>query len=126
MLPIEPLRRAQIERWMDWQASDFNNSWRYAFQALVRRHPDYREQAAITRSLEQFASMIAIVDGQLRETGSYITGPEFTVADIAIGLAVHRWFALQEAPPPLDDVRKYYERLCNRPGFRRYGSGGGP
>ncbi len=34
-----PAPAAQVEMWMDWQASDFNNSWRVAFQGLVRKKP---------------------------------------------------------------------------------------
>ena len=36
LLPAAPAARARIEQWMDWQATEFNSSWRYAFQALVR------------------------------------------------------------------------------------------
>jgi len=36
LAPTEPAARAHVEQWMDWQASDFNNSWRVPFQALVR------------------------------------------------------------------------------------------
>jgi hypothetical protein len=31
--------RARVEQWMDWQATELNNSWRYAFMALVRHSP---------------------------------------------------------------------------------------
>ena len=38
LLPEDLQLRAQVEQWMDWQATELNNSWRYAFLALVRRH----------------------------------------------------------------------------------------
>src|SRR5258708_6617276 len=37
LLPEEPQKRALIEQWMDWQAGDFNNAWRDAFNGLVRK-----------------------------------------------------------------------------------------
>lgn len=126
LIPADPARRARIESWMDWQASDFNNSWRVAFQGLVRRNPDFQDPVAIARSAASFATMAAIVDAQLARTGAYIAGAGFTVADIAIGLSIHRWFATPIERPRLDHLDRYYDRLCSRPGFRRYGRDGGP
>ena len=36
---------------------------------------------------------MGILEQRLRETGAYVTGEAFTLADIAIGLSVNRWFA---------------------------------
>ena len=125
LLPTDPLVRANVERWMDWQASDFNNSWRVAFQGLVRKHPDHQDAAAIARSTAAFSRMVEIVDGALAPNG-YIAGPRFTLADIPIGLSIHRWRALPASKPVLANVDAYYERLCDRPGFRTHGRDGGP
>lgn len=126
LLPGDPAARARVESWMDWQASDFNNSWRGAFMGLVRRNPAFRDPAAIDRSSAAFNAMVAIVDGRLAETGAYIAGSAFTVADIAIGLSIHRWYSTPIDRPRLDHVERYYGQLCERPGFRRHGRGGGP
>lgn len=37
LLPGDPAARARVEMWMDWQVSDFNNSWRVAFQGWCKR-----------------------------------------------------------------------------------------
>jgi glutathione S-transferase len=29
------MARAHVEQWMDWQATELNNAWRYAFMGLV-------------------------------------------------------------------------------------------
>ncbi len=31
LLPTEPAARARVEQWMDWQATELNPSWGYAF-----------------------------------------------------------------------------------------------
>lgn len=111
---------------MDWQGSDFNNAWRVAFQGLVRKHPDYQDAAAIDRSVSSFNDMVAVVDGALASSGGHICGPDFTVADIAIGLSIQRWRSLPIERPALAHVARYYERLCERQGFRRFGRDGGP
>ncbi|MBB5882467.1 glutathione S-transferase [Xanthomonas arboricola] len=36
LLPTVPAARALVEQWMDWQATELNNAWRYAFMASVR------------------------------------------------------------------------------------------
>jgi glutathione S-transferase len=125
LLPSDPLQRARIEMWMDWQASDFNNSWRVAFQGMIRKHPDHQDPEAIQRSLATGSRMIAMMDAHLGRSGHYICGEEFTLADIPIGLSIHRWRSLQEQSH-LSNIDRYYQRLCERPGFRQYGRDGGP
>jgi glutathione S-transferase len=126
LLPPEPSARALIEMWMDWQASDCNNRWRVAFQALVRKNPAIQDREAIERSMNDFSHMVGTIDAQLTKTGGYICGPQFTVADIAIGLSIHRWRAMPWDLPAFAAVESYYARLSERPGFRRYGCNGGP
>lgn len=126
LLPTHPRDRARIEMWMDWQASDFNNSWRVAFQGLVRNNPDYQDATAIERSNDTFARMVAVIDAQLNKAGGYICGPAFSLADIPIGLSIHRWRSIPTDKPRLDNIDRYYDRLCERPGFRQYGRDGGP
>ena len=31
LLPTNVAKRARVEQWMDWQATELNSSWRYAF-----------------------------------------------------------------------------------------------
>ena len=125
LLPGDPLRRAQIEKWMDWQASDLNNGWRIAFQGLIRKNPDHQDPEAIQRSLATCARMLAVIDAHLAGSGGYMCGDGFTLADIPIGLSVHRLRSLQPHPS-LSNINRYYERMCERPGFRQYGRDGGP
>jgi glutathione S-transferase len=126
LLPAEPAQRAQVEQWMDWQASDFNNSWRVAFQALVRRNPEFQDELAIEKSAQQLSAAIGVLDGVLARTRAYIAGENFTAADIVIGLSVHRWKSIPYAWAEFSSVARYYERLLEREGFRRFGRDAGP
>lgn len=107
-------------------ASDFNNSWRVAFQGLVRKNPDHQDASAIKRAMATFSCMVAVVDAQLAKSGGYVCGPQFSIADIAIGLSIHRWRSIPAEKPRLANIDRYYERLCERSGFRQYGRDGGP
>jgi glutathione S-transferase len=126
LVPTDPVARAEVERWMDWQASDFNNSWRVAFQALVRRNLAFHDPVSIAASVELFNTYVGLVDAQLARTGAYIAGKQFTVADIAIGLSLHRWRSIPMTRPQYLHVEQYYDRLLERKGFARHGRDGGP
>ena len=127
LYPADAARRAHIEQWMDWQASDFNNSWRVCLQGLVRKNPAFQNETAIRESIDQFNQMVGIVDGALERTGACIAGPDFTIADIVIGLSLRRWRSIpMTRRPHYRNVERYYERLCERTGFVRYGRDGGP
>ena len=112
--------------WMDWQATEFNNSWRYAFQALARKNPAFADPAEIETSLREWSKNVEILERQLRSR-AYIADSHFTVSDIPIGLALNRWF---ETPipdrPHFAAVNDYFDRLSARPAFVRHGRNGVP
>ena len=124
LLPIEARARAEIDRWIDWQASEFNSAWRYAFSAIVRRDPAFTNGVQIERSKQAWTRMLAILDGQLAATGAYVAGATFTLADIPIGLSVNRWFLTPMLRPDFPAVSAYYERLSQRPAFLTHGRNG--
>lgn len=130
LLPATPRERARVEQWMDWQASDFNNAWRYAFLSLVRKSPEHQDGAACAASVASWHRHMKILEDQLQHTGAYVAGASFTLADIVIGLAAHRWAVAPIdaiAPrPELTAVRAYLARLQERPGFRQHGANGQP
>lgn len=47
LLPAEPQPAAEVEHWMDWQATEFNTAWRHAFMGLVRKDPRFQDPVAI-------------------------------------------------------------------------------
>ena len=124
LLPASPAERAMVEMWMDWQASEFNNAWRYAFQALARKNAAYSDAAQLAASLQSWAEHIAILDGQLAKTRAFVHGAHFSVADIPIGLSVNRWFMTPMDRPAFPAVSEYYERLSQRPVFMTHGRNG--
>src|SRR6266851_3847832 len=121
LLPRAPQARAEVDRWIDWQATELNNSWRYAFSAIVRRNPAFGDAGQLEASKKAWTDMIAILDAQLFRTGSYVAGAAFTLTDIPIGLSVNRWFMTPVERPAFAAVAAYYERLSKRPAFLKHG-----
>jgi glutathione S-transferase len=122
LLPREPSARARVEQWMDWQATELNPPWRYAFYALVRKDPAYTDPEKIKVSTDEWNRKMAILDHQIRATGGHAAGPAFTVADIPLGLSVHRWLMTPIDRPDFLAVKAYHGRLRARPAFAKYAS----
>ena len=125
LLPSEARRAAEVDRWLDWQATDFNESWRYCFVARFRNLPGYDDPILIERSQRAFDAKAGIVDAQLGRTSAYIAGADFTLADIPVGVSVRRWLAM-ESGVKLPHLAAYYERLCERAAYRAFGGSGSP
>lgn len=126
LLPPEPAARARVEQWMDWQATELNNSWRYAFMALVRNSPAHGDAAQVERSVKEWNRHMGILEGQLDRTGAFAAGAQFTLADIVLGLSVNRWLMTPMERPDYPALDAYLSRLMERPGFREFGRNGMP
>lgn len=126
LLPRSARGRALVEQWMDWQATELNNAWRYAFMALVRQSPAHTDRAAILASVHGWNRHMQMLDGQLEKTGAYVAGPAFTLADIVLGLSTNRWLMTPMQRPGLPAVAAYDERLREHPGYLLHGRNGTP
>lgn len=124
LLPAEPAARARVEQWMDWQATDLNNAWRYAFMALVRNSPAHADAAQVEASVAQWHWHMGILERQLDKTGAFAAGPEFTLADVVLGLSTNRWLMTPMARPDYPAIEAYVARLRERAGCREFGMNG--
>ncbi|ALL14089.1 glutathione S-transferase family protein [Caulobacter henricii] len=117
LLPPAARDRALIEQWMDWQATELNGAWRYAFLALVRKTPGFDDPAAIAASITTWNAAMTLLDRQLATTGAYAAGETFSLADVVLGLSTHRWLMTPIDHADLPAVRAYYDRLRARAAF---------
>jgi len=120
LLPVEAQARARVEQWMDWQAGELNNAWRYAFMALGRKSAAHTDTAAIAASRHNWNRHMQILDAQLDRTGVFAAGPVFTLADIVLGLSVHRWLMTPIERPALGAVAAYVGRLSQRAAYLQH------
>ncbi|AOJ66871.1 glutathione S-transferase [Burkholderia ubonensis] len=126
LYPAEPQARARIDQWIDWQASDLNPSWVFAFQGLVRKSPDHQDPDGIAKSIAKWTKHMRVLNAQLDATGAFVAGERFTLADIPIGLSVNRWLGTPFEHPDFPAITRYVERLAARPGFEAYGGSKNP
>jgi glutathione S-transferase len=113
--PEDLRQRADVDRWMDWLSTAFVPAMRDAFWQLVRTPADKRDIAAAEKSRAESERMVAILDAHLggRE---YLTDYGFTVADIVVGCAAHRWLHLPVKRVARPNVERWYATLKKRPG----------
>jgi len=126
LLPEDAAGRARVEQWMDWQATELNNAWRYAFMALVRHSPAHQDPQAIAAGIEGWNRHMRILEGQLQRSGAWAAGAEFSLADVVLGLSTQRWLSTPMARPALPAVQAWHARLCQRPAFVTHGTNGLP
>lgn len=107
-------------QWLIWQATELNPPWSYALNGLVRKRPGYDDPAKIAESIASWTARMDILEAELAKGRAFIAGDEFSLADIALGLSIHRWFIVPFDHKPLPHVQAYYERLKQRPAGARW------
>jgi glutathione S-transferase len=119
MWPRDLKARANVDRWMDWQQTTVDAPQRVLLQRLVRTPPEQRDPAAIETAAAELRHFWSILDRSL--SGScYVAGADLSLADIALGVHVHRWFAYPIERPDQPHLRAWYDRLLNRPLYIRH------
>lgn len=114
LLPLALHDRARALQWLGWQVSDLNPTWMYAVLALQRKAPGYDSAERIAESLARWTARMDILEAHLEGGRSYVGGDQFSIADIALGLSVHRWFCLPAEKKPMPATEDYYRRLKAR------------
>lgn len=109
--------RADADRWMDWQGMEFGPATRGAFWELIRKPEAERNADVIAASLEESARHALILEEHLAGR-AYLTGEDFTVADIAVGCVAHRWLNLPVERPDTPRLVAWYRKLYERPAAR--------
>lgn len=120
LLPAEIARRAQVEKWMDWQSTQLNDAYRHAFMWLVRKNLAFDDDRLVKDSARRWNEAMSILDVQLAGTGAHVCGDNFTLADIVLALATHRW---RKTPIEREDfpaVEGWMARLVGRKGYQLY------
>ncbi|MGF6772395.1 glutathione S-transferase [Paraburkholderia sp. GAS199] len=126
LYPRDPVARARCDQWIDWQASELNRSWSYAFLALVRHSPAHQDRELIAQSAANWTRHVAMIERQLEKTGAFVTGQAFSLADIPIALSINRWLETPLRHAEFPAVAAYMQRLGEREAYRRYCRNGTP
>jgi glutathione S-transferase len=116
--PEDARRRADVDRWMEWQSTAFTPAMWAIFWHLVRTPADKRDPAAIEASRVKTEKLAAILDAHLSKR-RFLTEHGFSAADIVVGCAAHRWLNLPAQREPRPHLERWYAELKSRPGSRQ-------
>ena len=119
LCPADLRRRADADRWMDWQQTMLAVPMGILFRALLRSPPDRIEPAEIDNARRRAASALTILNAQVGRA-RYVAGGDLTMADIALGFVPHRWFLLPIEQPKLSELERWYGELCQRPAYKEH------
>lgn len=117
--PRDPAARTHVERWMDWQLAVVGPPMGQLLQGLVRSAPEARDGAAIEAARRRAMAGWTIVDDELKDR-RYLAGDSLSLAEIVLGTQIYRWFAFPIERPQLINLRAWYDRMSERPGFKTH------
>jgi glutathione S-transferase len=115
--PEDAKRRADAERWMDWQLGTLWARMRPVFIGLVRTPPEERDEAALEEARRVTVEAWEVLEGHMADK-DYVLGDAFTMADVPLGVSVYRWSQLPAEKAPTPNLDSYLGRLSRRPAFR--------
>ncbi len=118
--PADELTFARADSWMDWSLTQlYSDVILTCFLQLIRTTARERNLGAVDAAAMRAGEKLRILDRQL--TGrSFIVGETPTIADIAVGTLMYRYFNLEIARPNLPNVEAWYGRLTGRPAFKEH------
>jgi glutathione S-transferase len=111
LYPDDLQRRADIDRWMDYQLSTI----RPPLHALLR---DDLAPAAVARHAKQLAETMEPVEAILKQQ-PYLCGETFTIGEIPVGITAYRWLLLDVPRPSSPAIEAWLDGLRARPAFAK-------
>jgi len=118
LFPADLQKRALVDQWMDWTTGTLTPAIAPFFHWLFVGNEKYGAPEIQAEALVTASRVFGVLDSQIAKTGSYAAADTITAADFAMGIYVHRWFALDIKRPDLANVSAYYARLSERPAYQ--------
>ncbi|MGO9171424.1 MAG: glutathione S-transferase family protein [Rhodomicrobium sp.] len=116
--PANLVHRAIVDQWLDWKLAHVSPAIKPLFFRYFLKMGEFTGRE-MQEAEAECVKLFTILDGQLAKTGAYVAGPDITIADSAIGMAVHRWLNLPLTRPDLPNVAHYYETLSRLPSYEK-------
>ena len=111
--------RAVAERWMDWQVTTVSPAMIPVFRGMIRTRAEDRDMDAIETGRASLSAKMAIINDELADR-SFLTGDDFNMGDIPLGIAVWRWFNMPIEREDYPHLKRWCDALCERPGYREH------
>jgi glutathione S-transferase len=118
--PADPKDRARVDMWAEWGKNELSQAFTVPiFWSRVRTAAKDRDEAALTAAVARFESHLDLLAHQLQGR-EFVTGDQFSAADIVIGHLMYRWFDIDVPRRPRPNLERYYLTLKRRPAYRTH------
>ena len=115
----DPAERSRADRWMDWMLASLQPDFMDLFWGFFRTPSDRRDDAFVRDRVVRCAGHYRLLDGELAER-AFLAGAQVSMADIAVGTSLYRYFEIEIERPSLPHVEAWYRRLADRPAYRAH------
>lgn len=115
LTPGNVREQALAMQWVQWQSNEMGNHWGYPLMSIARRAPGFDDPQKLANSIAAWTGKMEIIEAHLAKGGAFVVGNQFSLADIAITLGLHRWFAIPFEHAPMPAAEAYYQAMAQRP-----------
>ena len=127
LYPNDLRARAKVDQWLDWAGSDPQVPMCGLFIGGFIKEEPWNNPWFVGQGEVGYRQLMTTLNGHLATSGhAHAASDAFTIADIPIGLIVHRWLSLAKDQPELPALSAYYETLSQRPAYLKHGRNGTP
>jgi glutathione S-transferase len=119
LYPVDPAARGQVDQWLDWQLTTLAPAITPVFWALIRTQEVAVDPKQLAAQIDKLGRVWALLDAQLASR-PYVAGATLSLADLAFGNSIRRWYGFDLMRPDLPNLAAWYQRLGERPGFRTH------
>ncbi len=118
--PADPVEQAHVDQWAEWAKLNFGLNFSVpVFWKVVRTAKSKQDPEAIASAVVKLNGIAQIADRQLA-SHQYLTGNNFTVADVMFGHLLYRYYTIDIERTGLPNIARYYEDLQTRPAYREH------
>ncbi len=118
LMPADFMGAARADQWMEWSITTvYNDLVPGLFVQFVRVTAADRKKEVVEANEKKTGDRLTILDKQLAGK-PFILGDALTMADIAVGTLLYRYFTMPIARPSLPNVEAYYQRLSARKAYQ--------
>jgi glutathione S-transferase len=111
--------RAPVDQWIDWAGTTFQPEMIGLFVSYWRTPENQRNLNVIRNFQQRSEKSLRMLDVELGKR-AYIAGETFTLADVASGVHLYRYYTMGTAFPKLSNVEAWYKRLEDRAAYREH------
>ncbi len=111
---------ARADQWMEWVITEiYRDIIGICFLGLIRTPAKDRDTAGIAAAAKRAGEKLAILDRHL-DGRAFICGDQLSMADIAVGSMMYRYFNLPLERPALGNLEHWYSRLTARKPYQEH------